>query len=325
MAAAYLALGLWACTPQPPAAHNPTLAQLPTLPSIRSRITPPHPASLDPHSRPLAIAQIERLDLPLDRPLERIEPFLDTSGLNEAVVQAWHANGLRAGLVDPSLRNKLTEDLGAPLSHQTTQTVLTGHPQSLGTSGPIHDPRSLQLTLPDQSPQTLRLTSGRLQWLLRCVPDSTGAITAIELVPHHFQPKATVQPREPWEKALDGRVFEQLALKVTLPLNRVLVVAPDWPQAASAPPQEASTPEPPDTAGAGSAGVHPAPIEPPNNQASPEQTHEPAHRQDPSPTLPPNLGTGLLTASRFGRPVQAVFLITLSPVEQPPPHPLSPP
>lgn len=294
--------------------------QLPTLPSIRSRLTPPHPASLDPYSRPLAIAQIERLDLPLNRSLESIGSSLDTSGLNEAAVQAWQANGLRAGFVDPSLRNKLFEDLGPPLSHQTTQTVLTGHPQPLETSGPIRDPRSLQLTLPDQSPQTLDLTSGRLQWLLRCVPDSTGTLTAIELVPHHFLPKATIQPREPWKKALDGRVFEQLTLKVTLPLNRLLVIAPDWPQTESTPPQEASTPEPSDTAGPGSAANHPAPIEPPNNQPSPEQTHEPAPHQDPLPTLPPNLGTGLLTASRFGRPVQAVLLITFSPVEQPPPH-----
>jgi hypothetical protein len=275
---------------------------------------------LDRHSRPLAIARIERIDLPLDRPLEGIGSSLDTSRLDQAAVQAWHANGLRAGLVDPSLRNKLIEDLGTPLSHQTTQTVLTGRPESLETSGPIRDPRSLQLALPDQSPQTLSLTSGRLQWLLRCVPDSTGAITAIELVPHHFLPKATVQPREPWEKALDGRVFEPLALKVKLPLNRVLVVALDWPQAASAPPQEASTPEQPDTAGAGSTEATPTTAEPPNNQASPEQTREPAHRQDPLPALPPNLGAGLLTASRFGRPVQAVLLITLSSVEQPPPH-----
>lgn len=273
-------------------------AALPTLKDIR----PPSARVGDGQSltneasQPLAIVRVSQLDIRADAEMTPVWALVDDTALPTETVDLWRANGLRVGLLDapntPSFRAAL------PRAHrqQVQMLIETPHPLSLSVTPPLSNRFHLTVTLAPEQHQQITLRRGRCQFLLRFARIANGAC-AIDLIPHHYVHRPTVRPRTPHERALDGRVFSELTLRVFLPDKKRLVIGID--RSGPSVPREPLSED----------------IRVPLDEEQSLLSQAGREEQPPSspPLLLPNeLGSLLLGASRAGKPVQILLIIDLS-------------
>ncbi len=309
---------------------------LPTLADVRAsgqtleRYEPP-PLS----TAPRAEAQLQIIGYPIDADLSDAWSLVDTDEFPAMTRGVWLANGIQLGVIH---RVKLAEMLSKlPDSVSQSRTRLIGYdvPTPVRRSPRLLGEFYADLTVPPFARKREAFTGGRLQLLTRLIPETGYVMT--ELTPHHYRPKLTLEPRTAMEKELDGRVFDELTVRVAMPADRVLVLGYALPSDARVPqriepglpgdptaPQAPVDPATPLTPG-GSAALQPVRATlgqtvptPPQRTA---QSVAPLLRdkaQEPLPpvdeaALPLNLGRGLLTTPGKGGTVQLLILVTVAP------------
>lgn len=283
-------MGLAGCAFAP--ADEPTA--LPTLKDIR-----PPPARVgngqsltNEAPQPLATVRVSRLDIRADAEMKPVWALVDDTALPAEIVELWLANGLRVGLLDapntPAFRAAL------PRAHRQQMQMLieTPHLLALPVTPPLGKRFHLSVTLATEQHQQITLRRGRCQFLLRVAKIANGAC-AIDLIPHHYVHRPTVRPRTPHERALDGRVFSELTLRVFLPDEKRLVIGID-----RSGPEDVRVPL----------------DEEPSRSTQACQADGRVEQLPSSPPLllPNELGSLLLGASRAGKPIQILLIIELS-------------
>jgi hypothetical protein len=182
------------------------------------------------------------------------------------------------------------------------------------------------LTVPPFASRREFFSGGRLQLLTRLMPDQ-GFVT-MELTPHHFKPRLTLEPRTAMEKQLDGRMFEELTVRIAMPADRVLIVGYELPADGRVPAEEqpglipTDPTEPPEpttgTQAAAPVSVYAQsapPVPTPQPTSDPQAPPESALGRVDLQALPLNLGRGLLTVPGRESPTQLLLLISVERID----------
>jgi hypothetical protein len=136
---------------------------------------------------------------------------------------AWRANGLRLGLLEQARLSEWVDQMPPVLGVRNSRTTVQDDLLLLRAGPRLNAPVPVELTLPPMAPQREVVRRGRLRLMARLTSDGAGR-RIVELLPHHHWQQATLLPRDPLEKRLDGRLFEELAVQTVLPRGRMLVV-----------------------------------------------------------------------------------------------------
>ena len=250
----------------------------------------------------------------------------------------WRGNGIRVGLLNKEQLNAFGQAMPEPVSSATSvmnqsklQTPIIESP--LLPSGLRFQ---LDVTKPPYPRQTAPIIGGknsRLRLLARIETLPTGQHQLI-LTPHHYIPSPfTLIPRDPYEKLLDGRVFEEMTIKLPLDENQIAVVGLHWPW-----PEVANQTDTPDSATDNDERKDPTPTadtaplppaepadpaappphlqstvtDPPSVEiASPRQSITGETTERYTPPLPLHFGSTLFASTRIRTQVQTVLLITI--------------
>ena len=191
------------------------------------KVQPKGPADVDVPP-PITVSQkvtfrVLRVEVPLDREMEPLWALLDESVLPQVSRAVWNGNGLRLGVLRPEARADFFEML-APVSNQA-DSLFTAYdrPTPLRRSPPLNQTFIADLTRPGSAVELLDLRGGRLQ-LLASVSPAPGDVTRFALTPHHYRHRFSLTPRDVLEKELDGRIFNELGVDVSLTPQEVLVL-----------------------------------------------------------------------------------------------------
>lgn len=228
----------------------------------------PEPGLLLPDTDPVRWVS-RRLSIPLGQPVEEAWAFADETVLNELSRAVWNGNGLRLGVLPASRGPVLTSVLGRTADRRDTQILSYGFPEEIRESPTLRAEFFADLTLPPRPVTMEFFTRGRLRMLMASRPLSNGA-TRVTLTPQHYLRRTTLLPRSPQERKLDGRVFNELAVEVTVGRRDILLLGFFQP----APPvvEDGADPNPPDA----------AEIQPPADSREIEP------QSDPTNTTPPD-------------------------------------
>ncbi len=297
------------CAPNPPEPESPPLA---TFDMIRSRLNEPVRTG---DRSPAFAAVLYRLDLPLTEPIDSAWSLVEDERLSPVLVNAWRVNGLRAGYLHQSKLDEFVGLLPRTVSQHRGVIVASADLFALRTSPRLRYPARVDLAVPPQAAQVVTVRGGECQLLSRVDQDASGR-TVFELIPHHHVVRATVLPRTPQAKALEGRIFDELALRVPVEPDELLIIAMYRP----APPKPIESDESDET-------DKPVESDDPAQRAAPDVTNASADMEpesldtdgqptateaveDVGPTvLPYNLGMHLLSGRRGSHNVQIVLLV----------------
>ena len=285
MAVLALALGHAGCGGPPPVVQpEGRINVLPERPSLRT--DPGTPAA-----HRAARCLVRTVTLPLNRPLEEAWAMLDEGVLPDLSRAVWNANGLRLGLLTAADADNFGRALGPPDGFTDQSLVAIDRPTVLRRSPPLRADFVADLTRPPAPRHVESFTGGQARLLITARPATGGA--ALDIIPQHYLARRTLVVRDPLDKLLDGRVFEELAARVVLPPGQALVLGYSLPLALRPPlPVE---PDPDDVSRTTEAADNePPPV--PDLDVDPE-------------TLPLDLGRALLTAGKPTREQQWLLVI----------------
>lgn len=317
LVAAVVAAMLCGCESSP--TRTPADETLPDLQEVRSQVTPvTAPTSPSPQRADRVLARIRKIELPYDVPLTSAWELADERALPTLARGVWHANGLRLGLLPWSALKEFDERLPRPMTVRDRQMVVTQFPMPLASTPHLVGTVTVDLTIPPRAVQEERITGGRVRLLTRMNSHSGNII--VELLPQHYQPKLSIIPRDPLQKQLDGRVYDELAVRVSVPRNKMLLIGLARPQYDAWFAQNAPTPEP-------SSAQQPTDTDTTGSQPqSPIQTPEPQPAdpdQPPRELLPPplknHLGKALFTDGQRDGSTQVLLLVSVEPLASPSP------
>jgi hypothetical protein len=312
----------------PPTEPTPRLSDVrPSDPPVEADEHPPAQDAPAPDAP--VIALIQRIDLPLEVSLDPVWDTVDEQALPMRMHGMWQANGLRIGVLSAQQAQAFADAL--PRFQGQSQSKLLGspYPSAIRTTPRLREPVTIDLTDPPMSPLVVSARGGRLQLLAKIGRDDRGR-PYLELTPHHYKPKATLLPRSPLEKQLDGRVFDSLTARVSLPIDRALVVGlyRPWPRHkdVNAPPTDKQNPEPasqPPATGSDNNNADPtastAPADTPDNEnPTPDDQVEHTDQAEPKPpAIPDHLGKALMAGTRAGKPIQILLVISIFEEQRP--------
>ena len=252
------------------------------------------------------VALIHRIDMPLGASLEPVWMQVDERALPLTVRGKWMINGMRIGVLHADNARAFSDALPNMVGESRAKLIGSDYPSPIRITPRLRETVTVDLTDPPRSPTLYEAQGGRMQLLAKVGRDDDGE-PQLELTPHHFKPKATLLPRSPLEKELDGETFEALTVKVPLPVDRAVIVGLYRPwsdedvQPESTQPQNTNqTVSPSDT-----------------SKDTTEQTDTAAQPPKPAPPvtlrpdeLPNHLGKSLMTGTRVGKPTQMLLIIT---------------
>ena len=319
---------------------------LPALQQIRSQpltVDLPNLSNMDAGSRP--IASVVRIALPLRTSLNDVWSQVDEQVIPALVRGVWQANGLRIGVISRSDMGSFFEALPAVYGQNVSRMAVTEHLMPLCVSPRLGKAVTVDLTVPPWSVRETQVRRGKLQLLMRVGSDvasttssktddsSSGSISHgsllrvghlvegtdaqrlyLELVPHHNLPKASLLPRSALDKQLDGQVFEDLAIRVGLSADQIIVLGLYWPWPTVPPDNE-------DTLSDGTAALgdtDQSPTSAPADTGEVEPIDDPADLPQ-APVAPPllnHIGRSLFTSLRMGQPAQTILLLAIEPAPQ---------
>ena len=190
------------------------------------------PVAIDPTTQVVVV--IRRAEVPRDVPTERAWALTNERVVLPIQRGGWLGNGLRLGVLERDQVDAFGQAMPAPLA--STQTVIgkSKHPVPI-IETPLLSPNlqfEVDLTQPPR-PIALEPVIGgknsRLRLLAQLETKDTGEHTLV-LTPQHYVPSPfDLIPRDPWLKELDGRVFEELRLRIPLKPEQIVVVGLYWP------------------------------------------------------------------------------------------------
>ncbi len=263
-----------------------------------------------------AEARVTTVLIPLDRGIDRAWALADEEVVPALTRGVWHGNGLRVGLLPASRLNDFIDALPETWDDRQQRIVAGPTPTPLVRSRPLRAAFYADLTVPPFAPKREEVTGHRLH-LLMSVRPQPGGFCRVELTPHHHKPRQMLRPRTAQEKLLDGRLFEELAIRLAVTGDRYLVLGlardpwtlpPDQRPGAQDPeelPDDAGGGEPVNAVDAGAVDV------------VLQAQHQDGPAIPPAPTipLPLNLGRALMTQGVPGGEAQIVMLIRLRPMQ----------
>jgi hypothetical protein len=266
---------------------------LPTLSDIRPSDQTDQPADSAEAGR--VIVMIYRIDLPLDERLERMWQEVDEGAIPFPMRGKWMINGLRIGVLHAQQSQAFSDALPGMLGESRAKLVSSDYPSTIRTTPRLRSTVGIDLTDPPRSPTEYRAIGGRLQLLAQTGRDEQGQ-AYLQLTPHHYKHKATLLPRSPLEKEMDGRTFETLSVRIPLPMDRAVIVGlyRPWPVKDEAPTDlDPSVQDKPASSR-------------PDKSDTPDQ--KPAEASPPA--IPDHLGKALMTGTRAGKPTQMLLVIS---------------
>ena len=203
------------CTPPPPL--NPEGIQID--PAGPEDVDVPAPIT---DSRKVTF-RVLRVELPLDRVIEPLWGLVDESVLPEVSRAVWNGNGLRLGVLRPEQRSDFFDVLAPVFGQANSAYTAYDRATPLRRSPPLKATFIADLTRPGSPVELVDMDGGRLQLLASVQPAAAG-FTRFALTPHHYRHRFSLTPRDVLEKELDGRVFDELGVDVSLSPEDVLVL-----------------------------------------------------------------------------------------------------
>ena len=188
-------------------------------------------ASRLPSPDPGAKTRLDRqtLTFGIQEPVNLLWETVDTDFLPVLTRGVLAANGIRLGVLRAgdvaNFRGLLPTRVRA---REEKGVIGTGERPLFGTAE-MEPGAFVDLTVPPYTRRTDRLRGGRMQLLLQATPAAGG--TSLTLTPHHHRLRPSVVPRTAAEKALDGRIFRELSLRIELDPSELLVIGLHWPNA----------------------------------------------------------------------------------------------
>ena len=254
---------------------------------------------------------VRRVLVRMDQPLGGVWHLADETVLPEISRAVWNGNGLRVGVLDASVYGDFGQALGPTVEVQDLQIISQDHAEVLRRSPPLAAEFMADLTVPPGAVRQEVFTGGRLQLLLSAAALGNGT-AEVTLTPQHYRARASLMPRPAYEKRLDGRVFDELAVSMNLPRDQTLLVGlfQPWHQ----PPEPTASPadRQSDTAGQGVVDANATDANTTDATApDPRATQGPAEWKQP--TGPLNLGRGLLTTGLKRQDLQVMYLLRTLP------------
>lgn len=280
-----------------------------------------------------------RYDIPLNTPTDKAWQIINEQAIPALTRGAWRGNGLRLGILRFDQLKAYDKAMPNPLASGTSKFNQSSHPiPIIQTSRLSSNLRfEVDLTRPPKPLKIERVAGGKgstLRLLARIETEEDGRHTLV-LTPHHHIPsKYNLLPRDALEKELDGRIFKELSVRLTLDNDHVAVVGLYWPwpenERSSAdtptigqpagdkpgrsgttvvlPPASADDPAapPPHLATPGSDGKTNT-----DKKTKPAKTTPPPEDQRLAPPLPTSFGSVLLTGTRITKPARSVLLISI--------------
>lgn len=309
------------CDPTPPP-ENPERVKLSDL---RSRVSPlPEDPELSHAQAMPAQALITRLNIPREVSINRPWKAVSSAGLDPAALELWRLNGLRAGTIEVAKAGAFVGSMPDALEGRSQTLIRAPHPSGIAVNEALDRPRRVVLALAPGDRQAGEVDAGRFQLLVTLRDAGDGRVT-VEVSPHRYFPRKTIEVRTPMERESDGQVFKALSLTTTLPTDRLLVIAfePDTPAFEEEPaetqppePDEAKSPvpedaPPPDKASSDGHAKprgesRPTATAPAATQPATQPTTRPAATR---PAPPATLGEMILTTTRQNTPVHVVLLV----------------
>lgn len=293
-------------------------------------------------ARPTGVyAVIRRVDVPLDQSTDEAWSIVNEQVVPPVTRGTWRGNGLRIGLLQRDKLDAYSEVMPQPVAFSRSLINRSDYPVSIIATPKLRsDLRfEMDLTRPPR-PRFIEKVNGgdnsTLRLLAQIVTEEDGRHTLVLTPQHHIPSPLDLIPRDPLDKEMDGRVYDELALRVTMRRDQVAVVGLHWPWPMGEvieddEPGDATTPDrvslrtstdviaanPNDPAAPPPHLRDDAPAEVAPKDGTPDESVE----QDPAPRferVPPPLATSygstLLTGTVIRQPVRTVLLIT---IEQP--------
>lgn len=202
-----------------------TLADFPTLASLQPRV-PPHYAIPEDAKlpRPTAMIVIQSVEVPLTANLSQVWKLVNEDAFDHRTLDAWHANGLRVGIVSTGKLKQISKALPRLLRNNRVRQTGSADPMALYKGAVIEHPMSV--FVPDVRGNGFKretVDRGRAQLLETVTQEGRGSFY-LELTPHVYWPKLTIKPQSQLKRQLDGTIYHSLTLGADLSPNAVLVV-----------------------------------------------------------------------------------------------------
>lgn len=326
------------------------------LPGCRS--SPPPDANIplptfgdESPPKPIGVyATIRRADIPLDQATDDAWAFINEQVVPPVTRGAWRGNGLRIGLLSRDQLDEYAEVMPQPVAFSRMQINRSTHPATIIETPKLRPSLRFEtdLTLPPRLRKVETIKGGKnstLRLLARIETQPEGQHTLI-LTPQHYIPSPlNLIPRDPFEKDMDGRVYDELSLRVSLNRDQIAVVGLHWPwpmnevlEDREPPGGSAATARASLQASTGMPATDPDdPAAPPMHLQGFEDALEDGHAtpdppdssdtSDPkprykriAPPLETSFGSTLLTGTRMRQPVRTVLLITIQEQQADPPN-----
>ena len=282
------------------------------------------------------IASFQKIDLPLDQSVDEAWALVNEGAFPELTRGVWNANGLRVGLLARSDVNEFVRKLPPAQGLNRSQLLGSEHPTPILRTPRLTGQARIDLTVPPMSVREVEVSGGRLQLLARLVHDDRR-ILVLDLLPHHHVPRLTLEPRSPLEKQLDGRIFNELGLRVEIPSTHMLVVGLYRPWPGSPADEDAgesdqglsTTGEASEQEAAAMRRLNQVNIQADKTGRLRTQSQDESgggggeanvdlDEQEPlsvdPPPLPNHLGRAFFASRRVGQNIQTLMLITIEPV-----------
>lgn len=176
---------------------------------------------------------VQRMDVPLDMPLDAAWTHIDEQAFPAITRGAWHANGLRIGVLHEEQVAGFAEQVPQVVNFFEKTVITRSHPVSIMQAAPLRpDTRfAVDLTLPPQTAHEMVIDGqqgGQLQLLARL--EIEGERTFVIITPHLYRPKPNdFSSRTLLERDLDGQVFHELSVRVELQPDRLVAIGLYWP------------------------------------------------------------------------------------------------
>lgn len=324
-----------------------------TLGELESAVPPLPQLGPDPDEpvRPAVMhAIVQRIDVPLDEPTDDAWAYINEQAFPAITRGMWQSNGLRLGLLAESDVEPFAAAMPQVLELFETQVYTSDHPVPIMATPRLRSGSRIpvDLSAPPAPPREDMITGGgdgKLQFLAH-LEEEDGKVYLV-LTPHHFLPDSNhLLPRDILERELDGRLFHELAVRVELTHDRLLVVGLYWPW----PIEEQLDENDPGRAPRPSVDISwiaqtsialdDDPAAPPSHlrlgvperpesdevpgEAGEEQVEDsattPVRYARVAPPLPVHFGRALLTGTRARQPVQTLLLISIPAPPEPDPE-----
>lgn len=176
---------------------------------------------------------VQRMDVPLNQPLDTAWTHIDEQAFPAITRGAWHANGLRIGLLHEPQVADFAKQVPQIVNFFEKNVITRNHPVAIMQAAPLRPDTqfAIDLTLPPSPPSEMVVSGrqgGQLQLLARLELD--GDRTFVILTPHLYRPKPNDFSNRPLlERDLDGQVFHELAIRVELKPDRLIAIGLYWP------------------------------------------------------------------------------------------------